>query len=187
MARKTQEKTAEKPAAKAGPATAEQQGGLPAGASDAAAAAAALEGGALAISPAASAGTPGLAAIDPATATNLVQPTASEAPVAGAALELDTTRGTTGQDAHLDLSTEEVRPVRGAAQQLVAGTGASEDEIEALFIRSVPESFRRSGHRFTREGHGIALDLLSDEEVAALVNDPNLVVEHCWFPRKDVS
>ncbi|WP_024762343.1 hypothetical protein [Pseudomonas nitroreducens] len=187
MARKAQEKTAEKPAAKAGTATAEQQGSLPAGVSDAAAAAAALDGGALTDPPAASAGTPGLAAIDPALATSLVQPTASEAPVAGAAPELDTTGGTTGQDAHLDLSTEDIRPVPGAAQQLVAGTGASEDEIEALFIRSVPESFRRSGHRFTREGHGIALDLLSDDQVEALVNDPNLVVEHCWFPRKDVS
>ncbi|WP_325438043.1 hypothetical protein [Pseudomonas nitroreducens] len=189
MARKTQAKTAEKPAAKAGTATAEQQGSLPAGASDAAAAAAALEGGALAVSPAASAGTPGLAAIDPGTATNLVQPTASQAPVAGAALEPDTTGGTTGQDAHLSLSTEDVRPEPGAALQPVAGSGASEDEeVDALFIRAVPEQgFRRCGHRFTREGHGIALSLLSDEQIEALVTDPNLVVEQCSFPLKDVS
>lgn len=179
-------------AAKAAPAaaaTAEQQESLPAGASDAAAAAAALEGGELAVQPVASAGTPGLAAIEPATGTTLEQPTASEAPVAGAAPEPDTTGGTTGQDAHLTLSTEGERPVPGAAQQPVAGTGALDDEeVEALFIRAVPEQgFRRCGRRFTREGHGIALSLLSDEQIEALVSDPNLVVEHCWFPLKDVS
>lgn len=189
MARKAQEKTAEKPAAKAGTATAEQQGSLPAGVSDAAAAAAALEGGAPADPPAASAGTLGLAALDPALATSLVQPTASEAPVAGAAPELDTTGGTTGQDAHLSHSTGGDSPVPGAAQQLVAGAGtAEEDEVDALFIRAVQEQgFRRCGHRFTREGHGIALSLLSDEQIEALVTDPNLVVEHCSFPLKDVS
>ncbi|WP_334180834.1 HI1506-related protein [Pseudomonas nitroreducens] len=179
-------------AAKAAPAaaaTAEKQGSLPAGASDAAATAAALEGGELAVQPIASAGTPGLAAVDPAAGTTLVQPTASEAPVAGAAPEPDTTGGTTGQDAHLILSTEGERPVPGAAQQPVAGTGASEDEeVEALFIRAVPEQgFRRCGHRFTREGHGIAVSLLSDEQIDALYADPNLVVEHCSFPLKDVS
>ncbi|HEM7588900.1 TPA: hypothetical protein U2J57_005420, partial [Serratia marcescens] len=49
------------------------------------------------------------------------------------------------------------------------------------------DSFRRCGHRFTREGHGIALSLLSDAQVDALLNDPNLVVEHCSFALKDVS
>ncbi|WP_176707266.1 hypothetical protein [Pseudomonas sp. AU12215] len=182
-------KTAADKAASAAAATAEQQGSLPAGASDAAAAAAALEGGELAVQPIASAGTPGLAAVDQAAGATLVQPTASEAPVAGTAPEPDTTGGTTGQDAHLSLSTEGDRPVPGAAQQPVAGTGASEDEeVEALFIRAVPEQgFRRCGHRFTREGHGIALSLLSDEQIEALVSDPNLVVEHCSFPLKDVS
>lgn len=179
-------------AAKAAPAaaaTAEQQGSLPAGASDAAAAAAVLEGGELAVQPIASAGTPGLAAIEPAPGATLEQPTASEAPVAGAAPEPDTTGGTTGQDAHL-ISTEDEDLSTGSARDPsdAGGYGGDDlEEIEALFIRSVPESFRRAGYRFTREGHGIALDLLSDEQIEALVNDPNLVVEHCWFPRKDVS
>ncbi|MCY1266027.1 hypothetical protein D9M68_325520 [compost metagenome] len=181
--------TAGKAAKPAATATAEQQGSLPAGASDTAAAPTAVqEGGEQAVQPVASAGTPGLAAVDPASGATLENTTASEAPVVGAALELDTTGGTTGQDAHL-ISTEGEGLAAGTARDPADAGGYDDglEEIEALFIRSVPDSFRRCGHRFTREGHGIALDLLSDEQIEALVTDPNLVVEHCWFPRKDVS
>ncbi|NMZ73398.1 hypothetical protein HBO32_09835 [Pseudomonas nitroreducens] len=71
----------------------------------------------------------------------------------------------------------------------MAGTGASElgDEIQGLFVRSVPESFRRCGYRFTREGFGIALSALTDDEIDALCSDPNLVVEHCTFSDTDLS
>ncbi|WP_374439129.1 hypothetical protein [Pseudomonas panipatensis] len=166
--------TADK-AAPAAPATAEKQGSLPAGASPAAAApAAAQDKGQQPASAPASPGTPGADALAPG-AGSTQQPIASEVPGAGAALELEKTGGTTGQEAQPNPS------------PIDAGAG-SDDEVEALFIRAVPaQGFRRCGHRFTREGHGIALSLLSDEEIDALCSDPNLVVEHCSFPLKDVT
>lgn len=75
----------------------------------------------------------------------------------------------------------------GAALQQVASADRQEpEEIEALFIRAVPEQgWRRCGQRFTREGHGIALSLLSEADIDALCNDPNLVVEHCTVPAEE--
>lgn len=75
------------------------------------------------------------------------------------------------------------------ANQPQAGTGqpknnlehisnmANKEKVPALFIKSVPESFCRCGRRFTREGYGIALDVLTDEEIQRLKDEPNLVVE----------
>lgn len=54
-------------------------------------------------------------------------------------------------------------------------------DVDGVWIRSVPESFRRCGYRFTREGLGIALSALTDEQVQALQDEPNLVVEFCTF------
>ncbi|TBU75633.1 hypothetical protein DNK10_11130 [Pseudomonas daroniae] len=57
--------------------------------------------------------------------------------------------------------------------------------VEALFIRSVsPRGFRRCGHRFTPEGHGIALDVLTDDQIKTLAEDPNLRVELSTFSGK---
>ena len=55
------------------------------------------------------------------------------------------------------------------------------DAVHGLHIRSVQESFRRCGRRFTREGMSIALDDLEDEQVDQLLREPNLVVEHRWL------
>ncbi len=59
-----------------------------------------------------------------------------------------------------------------------------DDAIPALWVRSVPPTFRRCGFAFTREGYGIALSALDEEQVEQLVNEPNLVVEHTWFTDK---
>lgn len=56
-----------------------------------------------------------------------------------------------------------------------------DDAIPGLWIRSVTPSFRRCGFTFTREGHGIALSALTEDEVEELMNEPNLVVEHTCF------
>ncbi|PKM31999.1 MAG: hypothetical protein CVV07_01075 [Gammaproteobacteria bacterium HGW-Gammaproteobacteria-11] len=53
--------------------------------------------------------------------------------------------------------------------------------VDGLWIRSVPESFRRCGFRFTREGYGIALSALTDAQVEQLMADPNLVVKRGEF------
>jgi len=55
-------------------------------------------------------------------------------------------------------------------------------EIPALFIRSKPKSFCRAGHKFTEHGHGIALDVLSEEQIEAITNEPELIVEECTIP-----
>lgn len=57
-------------------------------------------------------------------------------------------------------------------------------EIPALFVRTRRrfKSRRRAGHRFDRNGHGIALEALSAEEIAALKADPALEVQECTFP-----
>ncbi|WP_170293763.1 hypothetical protein [Halomonas alimentaria] len=61
---------------------------------------------------------------------------------------------------------------------------APQGEIPALFVRTRRrfKSRRRAGHRFDRNGHSIALEALSAEEIAALKADPALEVEECTFP-----
>ena len=59
-----------------------------------------------------------------------------------------------------------------------------DDAIPGLWIRSVPPTFRRCGFAFTREGIGIALSALDEDQVEVLVNEPNLVVEHTVFTEK---
>lgn len=69
-----------------------------------------------------------------------------------------------------------------AAVLAAADDDLGDGEIEGLWIRAVPEQgFRRSGMRFTREGHGVALSALTDDQVEALISDPNLTVEHGFF------
>lgn len=65
-----------------------------------------------------------------------------------------------------------------------ANAKATKGEIPALYVRTRRrfKSRRRAGHRFDRQGHGIALEALSAEEVAALKADPALEVHECTFP-----
>src|SRR5690606_14657396 len=67
--------------------------------------------------------------------------------------------------------------------EAAAATMAPQDEssIEGLWIRSLPATFRRAGHQFNRRGHGIALEALTPEQIEALENEPNLVVERVTF------
>ena len=68
-------------------------------------------------------------------------------------------------------------PAAPAAQEMPSTEAAKDGAaVDVLWIRSVPESFRRCGFRFNREGFGIALDTLTDEQIETLVNEPNLVV-----------
>ena len=60
-----------------------------------------------------------------------------------------------------------------------------EDEIEAIFVRAVPERRCRAGFCFDQQGHGIALSLLSEEQLAALEADPLLRVEHVTVPAQE--
>jgi hypothetical protein len=55
----------------------------------------------------------------------------------------------------------------------------AQEEVEAIFVRSLPPSFRRAGYRFTRAGHGLLLRNLTDEQYQAITSEPMLAVEHC--------
>lgn len=57
-------------------------------------------------------------------------------------------------------------------------------ELPGVFVRTKRriKSRRRAGFRFNREGMGIALELLSEEQLKQLREDPALEVEDCTFP-----
>lgn len=57
-------------------------------------------------------------------------------------------------------------------------------EMPGVFIRTKRrvKSRRRAGFRFNREGVGIALELLSEEQLKQLRDDTALEVEDCTFP-----
>lgn len=114
-----------------------------------------------------------MAAKKPAT-SNKVQEPASSAPVTDQATQQPTEKAASAATA-------------APAAQEMPGAEAAKDgaAVEALWIRSVPESFRRCGFRFTREGFGIALDALTDEQIETLESDPNLVVERTSVTTED--
>jgi len=114
-----------------------------------------------------------MAAKKPAT-SNKGQEPASSAPVTDQATQQPTEKAASAATA-------------APAAQEMPGAEAAKDgaAVEALWIRSVPESFRRCGFRFTREGFGIALDALTDEQIETLESDPNLVVERTSVTTED--
>lgn len=76
-----------------------------------------------------------------------------------------------------------------AAQAVAAAAVKPKDKKDDLrdgvFVKSKPVSIRRCGFRFDRDGCGIALNLLSDEQLERLENDPDLIVERCQFPMNE--
>lgn len=56
---------------------------------------------------------------------------------------------------------------------------ATQGPIAALYIKARAGSIRRAGHRFDTDGCGIALDLLTEQQIDALKNDPALIVDEC--------
>lgn len=55
-------------------------------------------------------------------------------------------------------------------------------EVEGLWITSVHEQgFRRCGFRFTREGVGIGLSALTQDQIEQLESEPNLTVVRGYF------
>ena len=63
------------------------------------------------------------------------------------------------------------------------------EEMPGVFVRTKRriKSRRRAGFRFNREGTGIALELLSEEQLQQLRDDPALEVEDCTFPLEATS
>lgn len=63
------------------------------------------------------------------------------------------------------------------------------EEMPGVFVRTKRriKSRRRAGYRFNREGTGIALELLSEEQLQQLRDDPALEVEDCTFPLAEAT
>lgn len=63
------------------------------------------------------------------------------------------------------------------------------EEMPGVFVRTKRriKSRRRAGFRFNREGTGIALELLSEEQLQQLRDDPALEVEDCTFPLAEAT
>lgn len=54
--------------------------------------------------------------------------------------------------------------------------------LEGIFVRSLAPSFRRAGFEFTREGHGLLLADLSEEQLKAIESEPLLSVQYVEIP-----
>ncbi|WP_137971870.1 hypothetical protein [Pseudomonas sp. F(2018)] len=54
--------------------------------------------------------------------------------------------------------------------------------LPGIYVRSLPEVFRRAGHVFTREGHGLLLENLTDEQLKAIREEPLLAVQESEIP-----
>ncbi|MGP9798154.1 hypothetical protein ACT3UJ_12440 [Halomonas sp. 86] len=72
------------------------------------------------------------------------------------------------------------------------GTGSAlppMEEMPGVFVRTKRriKSRRRAGYRFNRSGMGIALELLSEEQLTQLREDPALEVEDCTFPLDEAT
>lgn len=84
-------------------------------------------------------------------------------------------------------------PAPGTAAAAVAAVpeaktkaAAKKDDLrDGVFVKSVPVSIRRCGFRFDRDGCGVALDLLTEDQLQQLENDPDLIVERCQFPMNE--
>ena len=68
-----------------------------------------------------------------------------------------------------------------AAKKPVAKSGEPNMQ-DGIFVRSMPDTFRRSGFTFTREGVGIALALLTQAQLKAIEDEPLLNVQYVEFP-----
>ncbi|MBZ9665441.1 hypothetical protein H3221_011845 [Pseudomonas sp. LMG 31766] len=125
-----------------------------------------------AVTPAPSTGDPDTAPAAPDTAAATSQ-TASAAPQASVGDAVVSQPGAEAQAA--------ASPAGGSATDAVDGLD-DDGDIEGLWVVAIPEQgFRRCGFRFTREGFGIALDALTEEQIEQLENEPNLKVERGIF------
>lgn len=67
-----------------------------------------------------------------------------------------------------------------AAKILVVG--GESGMLDGIFVRSLPDTFRRAGFTFTREGVGLLLADLSPQQLDAIEAEPLLSVTHAQFP-----
>ena len=93
-----------------------------------------------------------------------------------------------------EAATVEATQLTEAQGTTVTGDGTGKalppiEEMPGVFVRTKRriKSRRRAGFRFNREGVGIALELLSEEQLQQLRDDPALEVEDCTFPLTEAT
>ena len=72
--------------------------------------------------------------------------------------------------------------VKPAAAKKPAAKATDAQLLDGIFVRSLPATFRRAGFTFTREGHGLLLADLSQQQLDAIEAEPLLNVTHAQFP-----
>jgi hypothetical protein len=60
--------------------------------------------------------------------------------------------------------------------------GDEPELLDGIYVRSLPPTFRRAGFTFTREGCGLLLANLSQEQLDAIEAEPLLSVTQAQFP-----
>ncbi|WP_438454698.1 hypothetical protein [Vreelandella venusta] len=104
-----------------------------------------------------------------------------------------TTAPKSKQAAPTPVETEATQPTE-IEGDTITGDGSGKalppmEETPGVFVRTKRriKSRRRAGYRFNREGTGIALELLSEEQLKQLRADPALEVEDCTFPLAEAA
>lgn len=59
--------------------------------------------------------------------------------------------------------------------------------VDGIFVRSLPERFRRAGFDFNREGFGLILADLTKEQLKAIEGEPMLSVQRVEIPATAVD
>lgn len=113
-------------------------------------------------------------------------PAAQGAPVAAEPKKDEAPGSAVAGQAAPDITTAEAAaaPQGAGADAPAPGQEIQETETEALSVRTKARagSRRRAGYVFTPEPYGIALNALTEEQIAAIESDPLLVVERTTFP-----
>ncbi|WP_300657536.1 hypothetical protein [Pseudomonas sp.] len=69
-----------------------------------------------------------------------------------------------------------------AAKAVAKKSGTEPELLDGIFVRSLPPTFRRAGFTFTREGVGLLLANLSQQQQDAIEREPMLSVTPAQFP-----
>lgn len=76
------------------------------------------------------------------------------------------------------------KPAAKPAGTKPAAKSKTPNMVDGIFVRSLPERFRRAGFDFNREGFGLILADLTKEQLKAIEGEPMLSVQYVEIPAK---
>lgn len=74
------------------------------------------------------------------------------------------------------------KPAAKPAGTKPAAKSKTPNMVDGIFVRSLPERFRRAGFDFNREGFGLILADLTKEQLKAIESEPMLSVQYVEIP-----